>query len=858
MTPRSRSAFPALRSAASRRFPSPARLIALGLTVAIVLALGLSPVVPGIMAPGAVAQETPATTEPSTVDPASTDAVPSQPLAPDDSADTTREPERDVESDAGSNDPVLDDDAREQDAPQNEAPAVDGPAEDAPADEAPASEAPAGQAPDGEAPQPDAPAPDVTTAADTEITVALVGSALVGTRGGETIWRIPLRSEGGPTAGPVQEGGTAFVTHGLYLLTIDGSNGTVVRREALPAPAVGLATGEDGALVVTVAHGAPAGEATIAAPDGVPVGPVRFGTDTDALHGLARAARATPDPIVAAGHDPTDPWLALQAARMADLDAGRTDWLDLARDAGRTLPFFEQLALADAMLTLDAGDHAAALYEGAIADFAARGYDPRLATDEALRSAYGFPESGLRAALTSGDLERALTLAPYAWRLAAEEAPDSVAVLHELADALRDTDADALPASADDASPRELSRLWRERARALDRSGLDAWVDALALRLGALGWWGVAALLGAFVLLWWVLLAKVWKAQSLARRQLKERDQAPPQVTRLWVPRHASTTEKLALLALMVLAGLQAALAGWHENVQDPATALRSGTLASAEAVAALDDLPDTPRTRWARGVSLAQRGDLDAARAAWTEAGELAPALTNRAVAEGGDEALFDAALAADPREPVARYRTGRAGDPSPFHAATVPDAALWAVPSPMDLRLASAGAWSAALATALTEPWTALGDARPDAVPSWVAWVLAIGYGLLAIALAVFLVIPRPRVSRDAPRTFAYQLGAIVIPGSGHADELWGLLLLVPWSLIGVDALLVATGGSSPLGLSTAAHAWILGAAWAINAVGFSVEFASYRHRMRLLRERKPELARSYGLPPAPRPEA
>ena len=47
------------------------------------------------------------------------------------------------------------------------------------------------------------------------------------------------------------------------------------------------------------------------------------------------------------------------------------------------------------------------------------------------------------------------------------------------------------------------------------------------------------------------------------------------------------------------------------------------------------------------------------------------------------------------------------------------------------------------------------------------------------------------------------------------------------------------------------------LLAALVALNLVGFSIELASYRRRMWLLRERKPELARSYGLPPAVRRE-
>lgn len=688
--------------------------------------------------------------------------------------------------------------------------------------------------------------------------LALVSDELIAQRGGEGAWRLALPAQAGSVVLGEPRDGLLPVGHGAYLLGVDLETGVVATRDAMPGPVVGLTRDERGVVVVELDHG-PSGITTRTVMDGERDAPARFGTEAAAFGALARAAAAAADPASRAEQDPTDPWLAIEAFRAAADDEARSTWLDRVEGAATGLPFFETLPLAGELASAGAWERADALFEAGLADLAARGYDPRLATDPDLRSAYGFPEDRLRRALADDDLGTALRLAPYAWRLAAEEAPASVAVLHELADALRTAPADAVDAAlTDGAGPREAAGVWRERARALDRAGLDTWVDGLALRLGALGWWGVAGLLVAFVLTWLVLWAKVSRAQALARRQLKERDQAPPSVTRLWVPRHASTTEKLALIALLVVTGLQAALAGWHDEVREPDPALRSGTLASVEAIAAVDALPATPRGAWLRGLSWAQRGDLDAARSAWRDAGALAPALTNRAVAQGNDEGLLEAALRADPREPVARFRSGRADDPSPFHATTVPDAALWAVPSPLDLRLATAGDWRAALATALTAPWTALGQARPETVSPWLAWPLAIAYGLLALALAAFLVVPRPRVSRDAPRTFAYHLGALAVPGSGHADELWGLLLLIPWALIGSDALLAAATGTGPLGLSPTTHAWLLAGLWAINTVGFAVELASYRHRMRLLRERKPELARSYGLPPAPRPEA
>jgi hypothetical protein len=368
---------------------------------------------------------------------------------------------------------------------------------------------------------------------------------------------------------------------------------------------------------------------------------------------------------------------------------------------------------------------------------------------------------------------------------------------------------------------------------------------------------GLLAILG---LLWLVLLAKVWRAQTLVRRQRRERGQPARAWTRLWVPRQASTTEKLVLVVLLLLTGLQAVLAGWHQDATPLPHAFRSGTLASVPATDAAEALPSHPHAELVRGLSRAQRGDIGAAREAWRSAGELAPALANRAVAAeapGERDALLERALALDPRDPVARFLAGRADDPSPFHAEVAPETPLWSVPSPLELRLAQAGDWRATWGEAFTAPWRALPAARPSQVPAWAWWTMLLVWTAWTLAVAAFLFVPRARVAREAPRTPAYHVLAAIVPGSGHADELWGVLLLVPTALVAADAWATWRTGSGPLGLGPAGDVALLGALVALNLVGFSIELASYRRRMWLLRERKPELARSYGLPPAARRE-
>ncbi|MEX2502188.1 MAG: hypothetical protein WD336_07415, partial [Trueperaceae bacterium] len=238
--------------------------------------------------------------------------------------------------------------------------------------------------------------------------------------------------------------------------------------------------------------------------------------------------------------------------------------------------------------------------------------------------------------------------------------------------------------------------------------------------------------------------------------------------------------------------------------------------------------------------------------------AGDLGWARTNLALldhleGEARDDGLREA-LRADPREPVARWLLGREVHPSPFHAAYGGEDLVLAVPTDQQVRFALTGDWRSAVASAATSPWRATRDARPDALAAFAWWPIVTAFVLLVVALAAFLPLRRARVVRSAPRTPAYQVLALLVPGSGHANELWGLLLLLPWTVVGTDLAWATTTGESLLGLAPWLHATVLGIVYAANTAGWAVELQSYRRRMRRLREDNPTLAKSYGLPPAP----
>ena len=46
------------------------------------------------------------------------------------------------------------------------------------------------------------------------------------------------------------------------------------------------------------------------------------------------------------------------------------------------------------------------------------------------------------------------------------------------------------------------------------------------------------------------------------------------------------------------------------------------------------------------------------------------------------------------------------------------------------------------------------------------------------------------------------------------------------------------------------------VIGVLYVVNVIAWAVEFASVRRRLQTLREREPELARAFGLTPAPAP--
>ena len=162
-------------------------------------------------------------------------------------------------------------------------------------------------------------------------------------------------------------------------------------------------------------------------------------------------------------------------------------------------------------------------------------------------------------------------------------------------------------------------------------------------------------------------------------------------------------------------------------------------------------------------------------------------------------------------------------------------------------ELQNAVNGSWGSAVLTAFADPVNTL-LSPTFGVRAWV-WYIATGlYALLTVFAVVFLFIPRPRVAKNVPRNWWYVLFAVAFPGTSFADEFWGLVLLAPWAVIGLDRIIGALGG-----VSFVPEYWayvLLGVIYLVNLLSFIPEALSHRRRMKDLATRDPELARRLGM--------
>lgn len=643
--------------------------------------------------------------------------------------------------------------------------------------------------------------------------VARTENGVRATRGDTPLWTLTFPPGSGATTPPfVQRGAGAepqlYLGHGNSVLRLGLQTGDILERWLVSGPVARLERVNDTTVAVTVRHSDALLERFTlwrgTLQKGALQEPVRFGVDPRTFSYL-RAEANVPDPAARLRRDPTNPWLYLaQGLEQNDPVAARQSY---RKALGAAQTFYDLAGLATVLEAQGERGLAEAAFDRALGDFAVRGYDPRLLTDEALSAAYNFPLGPLQRALERGDDLSAGFWAERLW-LAAPQVPGAADAFARYAALVRrvGTPADILKVAA----------LWEGHAAP---NPANAAAQRLGLTLAHAGWKIVPALLAAFAALHLTLLAKY----ARARRSGGIGGRLPW----LFALRYNTFSEKLVLLFILALTLVSAALGSWAARDRPPAPVIGSGTLGNRAAQAYLGEAAlSGPRAAFIRGTAQATSSPKEAA-SRLRRAGNYAPALNNLGVLTR-DDAFYRRALALEPGLPAARYNTGVV-TALPFQATYDPDRPALALPTPNDFQVAS-GNPQAALGEVFTNPQRVFSN--PPYGFNVVLWrALQLAFLLASFVHLAFLFVPRPRNARGAPRGPVYHLLALLFPGTGLADEMWGIFLLVPWAVLGAAALgLFGLGATSSMTLYL-----VLAGIYGVNTVAVVIEGVTYRSERR-----------------------
>jgi hypothetical protein len=491
--------------------------------------------------------------------------------------------------------------------------------------------------------------------------------------------------------------------------------------------------------------------------------------------------------------DPTNPFLALELGaaqgRANDPAALETLRAALTVDA----PFYVFVALADRLETLRQPDLARQALERAKREFARAGYDPGFAVSKEALAAWGDPLGVARRLLASQNPVRAGDWLDYL-RATTPRFPGYGVVYGEYAAFL---DGQSRSSEAAD---------WRKLSAELDAGTTFTLGDQGYTRLSALGALGGGLLLLCYLALQFVLLLKYYPQQTrdLAPHGGRFGATARAPLVRL---RHSliayqTITEKL--IGVLLLAGALGGLGLWHyaTNAQRflETPAFAQGTAGGADYYQALSTVPGAGGA-FLTGLGAQVDGDAPRALESYRNAPDLAAAVNNAGTilqARGdapGAQTEYTRAANLDPNAIAPRVNLGNAanGYRTVFHETYRKGQPMLEVPTPRQLVEFRFGALEQEFVRMTTNPWgylTALPVVNantPAPLADAARWAFAaVVLTLVGLAL-VWLFVPRVRGAALAPRSPLYHLFALVLPGTGLADEVWGVLLLVPAAVVG-----------------------------------------------------------------------
>jgi tetratricopeptide (TPR) repeat protein len=515
-----------------------------------------------------------------------------------------------------------------------------------------------------------------------------------------------------------------------------------------------------------------------------------------------------------------------------------------------SVPFYVCLRLAQELEQAQQPDLADLALAKARIKYAEGGYDPGFAVSKAVLAAWGDPLLTATMLFKSNNPKRAEAWLAYL-RDTTPHFPGAGTVFLEYAAWL-----DAQNRAGE-------ARQIRELMTDLDKGSVFRFGDAGLIRLSAFALAGAVVALVSFLLLQFVLLLKYWSQQTKDLVPFGGRfgaiGRAPLARLRHSLPAYYTFTEKLVLLVLLLACVV--GIGVWQYSAQADKwlrqSFLTQGTAGGASYFQALNNVPQ-PSADYLRGLGLQLSNDLDGAIGAYRSSGNLAGAANNLGVIlasrgdKAGSEREFQRAAGLGSR--VANQNLGSSilGYRAAFHAAYRKGSAMLEVPNAEELVVLRFGTLEQEFRRMVQDPWS-YWLALSFSLPLW--GHQALGALVLATILLslLWLLVPRVASANNAPRSILYHLGAILIPGSGLADEVWGIILLPPSVALG--ALIVIQlyqlpfaesilQGSSILGLSNLPPLldlqsnWqylliALAAIYAINILAWILETLALRRR-------------------------
>jgi tetratricopeptide (TPR) repeat protein len=559
--------------------------------------------------------------------------------------------------------------------------------------------------------------------------------------------------------------------------------------------------------------------------------------------------------------DPSNPLLLVNFAAALERDKQPASALEQFRTAlAKSEPFFVSIRLAALLERFNQPDLADDALRRARVQYAKSGYDPAFRVNQSALAAWGDPLGVARNLFKTGNAKRGGVWLEFLRNTMPRFAGFDAAYV-EYATWLQSQ-----------GNPGEAEQ-WLEFNRLLAQGTSFRLGEQAPSRIAGLSLAAALALLFAYFALQLVLMAKYWGVQSSDLRPFGGRlgawRRAPFQRLRFAMPAYQTFTERFVLLTLLasVLALLVVHNWGTRSRTALAEPTLSQGTLGGAAFWAKYADQPSTANAEALRGLAAQLDGDLERAAKFAKNAPASAIALNNLGVIASvrNDTATATAqyreALKLDQNALAPAYNLGNApnGYRATFHNLTRAGQAMLAVPEPKELVNTVAGDLGGEFSSLASDPWQYLSSLVLPSflqLPGWSLQLIAVILLLLAVGTLLWLIVPRPASTRLAPRGLLYELLAILIPGTGLADEVWGLFLLAPWAaVIGVLAVF-RTGyaslapalfeSSSPLGLARAPawidlsnlEFWLLGALlliYVINLIAWLLEFIGYRRKLR-----------------------